>query len=114
MGTAGGTGTNVGVGGFLSNFTSEGSSTEFLIEDPTLLGLPANLGLPSGSAVQSQFNAYGGTFTGGVATNAYDFVGTTSDNTFGQVSVTDPSTTSVNGLDFSNVQFTGGGPRGSA
>ena len=69
-----GAGDNVVVGGLLGNFTAAaGSTNQFVIEDPTLLGIPAST--PGLSAV----SVAGGTFAGGGGNDTFYFVAGPSD-----------------------------------
>ena len=95
-------GNNTLVGGLLANFTAEGSgSNSFVIEDPSLLGLPSGTVLPAAAA------AMGGTFTGSGSSDTFYFVGGSAVNTFGNVTLNEPAGATGDTLDFSN--FVGGG-----
>ena len=95
-------GNNVVVGGYLGNFTAgAGSNTQFIIEDPSLLGVPAGTVLPTGTGS-------GGIFNGGGGEDSFYFVGGSAASPFGNVVLTEPSgSTGTTDLDFSN--FTDGG-----
>jgi hypothetical protein len=96
-------GNNVFVGGVGANVTAQGGgNNNFVIEDPSYLGL-------SGSTVPSQLYNYGGTFTGSGGSDTYYFVGGGKSNYgFGNVTLNDPyNPQATQTLDFSNFQ--GGG-----
>ena len=95
-------GNNTLVGGLLGNFTANGGgSNTFVVEDPSLLGLPSGTTIPAAAA------ALGATFTGSGSADTFDFVGGSSVNPFGNVTLNEPAGASGDTLDFSN--FVGGG-----
>ena len=97
-----GAGNNVVVGGLLGNFTAAaGSTNQFVIEDPTLLGIPVGTDL-------SKLSDYGGTFTGGGGNDTFYFVADPGDEPFGAVTLAEPAgSTGADALDFSNYQAGG-------
>ena len=92
-----GAGDNVVVGGLLGNFTAAaGSTNQFVIEDPTLLGVTAGTDL-------SSLSDYGGTFTGGGGDDTFYFVADPGDEPFGAVTLAEPTgNMGADALDFSN------------
>ena len=95
-------GDNTLVGGLLANFTAKGGGdNNFVIEDPSQLGLASGTSIPAAAA------AMGGTFTGGGSSDTVYFVGGSSVNPFGNVTLTEPAGASNETLDFSS--FTAGG-----
>ena len=87
-------------GGVLASYTDAvtGGDNNFIIEDGSLLGLPAGTAIPS---------SLGGTFNGNGPGDTFYFVGGASGNSFGNVALTEPAGTTGDTLDFSNFQ--GGG-----
>ena len=95
-------GNNTVVGGVLGNFTTEGNgSNNFVIEDPSLLGLP------SGTPISPALAAMGGTFTGSGSSDTFYFVGGSPGNNFGSYVLNEPAGARGDTLDFSN--FVGDG-----
>lgn len=111
-------GANVVVGGLLGNFTSPGGNTRFVIQDPTLLGIPAGTFDGAISADPSRGSALakiiqsagsGGIFNGGGAGDTFYFVGGARDSRpngspFGHVVLTEPEGVVGGTLDFSNFR----------
>jgi hypothetical protein len=97
-------GPNVIVGGLLGNFTSQGGDTRFVVEDPSVLGLPSGTVIPS-AIMQSPGS--GGVFQGGGGNDTFYFVGGGSGNAFGHVVLSEPPGNAVDTIDLSNFQ--GGG-----
>ncbi len=116
-----GAGSNVVVAGLLSNITSLGGNTRFVIEDPGLLGLPSGTfsaavtsapanASPATTLIQSP--SAGGIFTGGGGNDTFSFVGGTNylsggGNAFGHIVLNEPAATAGDTLDFSNFQAGG-------
>ncbi len=95
--TVGGNGSTI-VGGVLGNFTATGSASNFIIEDPTQLGLTTS----------TTAGLSGGTFNGDGSNDTFSFVGGGSaDNNFGNVTLTEPAGATGDTVDFSGFQ--GGG-----
>ncbi len=95
-------GFNTFVGGLLANFTAEGGGdNNFVIEDPSLLGLASGTSIPAAAL------AMGGTFNGGGSNDTFYFVGGSAANPIGSVTLNEPAGSSNDSLDFSN--FMGGG-----
>jgi hypothetical protein len=97
-------GSNVIVGGLLGNFTSQGGDTRYVIEDPSLLGLPSGTVIPS-TIIQSPGS--GGVFQGGGGNDTFYFVGGGNGNAFGHVALAEPAGNAFDTIDLSNFQ--GGG-----
>ena len=97
-------GNNVVVAGLLSNITVDGGgNNKFVIEDPTLLGVP------SGTTLSAAVYQYGGTFTGSGGSDQFYFVGGSGAASFGNVVLNEQATGSAtiattDTLDFSNFQ----------
>ena len=84
------------------NFTANGGgSNTFVVEDPSLLGLPSGTTIPAAAA------AMGATFTGSGSDDTFYFVGGAPGNPIGNVTLNEPTGASGDTLDFSN--FVGGG-----
>jgi hypothetical protein len=94
-------GNNTFVGGVGANFTaSNGGTNNFVVEDPSLMGL-------AGTSVPNQLGGY---FNGGGARDTYSFTGGAAAN-FGNITLTEPTGAAQDDvLDFSNFQ--GQGPQG--
>ena len=88
-------------GGLLANFTAAGGGNRFVIEDPSLLGLPSGTAIPvnAASAVSS--------FTGTGSHDSFSFVGGGPGNPIGHVVINEPPGSTGDALDFSGFQ--GGG-----
>ncbi len=84
------------VGGTLGNFTTTGNSSNFIIEDPTLLGLTAG----SRSGERPHVNGDGNNDT-------FYFVGGSA-SSFGNVTLTEPAGSTGDTVDFSNFEGVGG------
>ena len=84
----------------LANYTDAGTGggNNFIIQDGSLLGLPAGTAIPS--SLVSTFNGNG-------AGDTFSFVGGASGNSFGNIVLTEPAGTTGDTLDFSSFQ--GGG-----
>ena len=102
-------GFNTLVGGLLANFTAEGGgNNNFVIEDPSQLGLPSGTSIPAAAlAMGATFN--GGAFNGGGSDDTYYFVGGSGTNPFGNVTLNEPAGSSGDTLDFSSFGVTAGG-----
>ena len=97
-------GPNVLVGGLLGDFTTLGGNTRFVIEDPSLLGLPTGTVVPADILGAG---GSGGFFNGGGGNDTFSFVGGGSNNAFGHVILNEPPGSAVDTLDFSNFQAGG-------
>ena len=88
--------------GLIGNFTANGGgNNRFVIEDPSFLGIAPGTTIPA--AVASS----GGTFTGSGGNDTFYFVGGSSGNDFGNVTLGESAATGADTLDFSN--YLGGG-----
>ena len=95
-------GNNTLVGGLLANFTANGGgNNRLVIEDPSFLGIAPGTTLPT------QIASSGGSFTGSGGNDTFTFVGGSSGNAFGNVTLGETATTGADTLDFSN--YLGGG-----
>ncbi len=95
-------GNNTLVGGFMGNFTANGGgNNNFIIEDPSFLGIAP------GTSLSTDVAGSGCTFTGSGGNDTFYFVGGSSGNSFGNVMLAETASTGTDTLDFSN--YLGGG-----